>query len=616
LKEATERPAVTTEEVGAALASVREAATEKIDVIGRQMGAAIGRVRVQVESIAQQTASVAALKDELERVAAKTDERVAALAASVHDLFTAMSADIAAERDAVRRQGAGLAAELAAMRAETTSVVAGLSNAIKALPELEEMRSAMPAPPTAEQIAAAVPAPPTPEQIAAAVPSIEQIAAELERHRETIDRRAEAQSQQVASIAARVKAALETLGTQITSIAQRVEAVSAVDDVARSIHADVAGLPETINRHVGSSVSAATGALSQTLSGVGERIGGLAESLAVINARLDALPGPDDLAAAMRDEREAADRRSEGMGQQVAAVVGTVITSLAELRSSVDALGERPDVPPELRDEIVHLTNAAAASVDSSVDALRVTLTESIAALRAAVNESTDAARARVEEDAASIRTYFFEGATALRAHIDETATSIRKALDDMTQRLAQESFVGDEVAKLSGLEERVAGILRDEQQSRDDRSRDANEQLKTVSASVGAIYLRVRSLEQSVAELKGSANRDAEVSKAQLGALDERLAELAALERRVSEQIGSLEGIVRERAAERERDHEIMAILAELADATGKDRARLGERLRGFIDRSRPPPEPDVPEPPAPPRKRKGDAKTEKEPS
>ncbi|MFN2642620.1 MAG: hypothetical protein ABR548_12150, partial [Actinomycetota bacterium] len=416
----------------------------------------------------------------------------------------------------------------------------------------------------------------------------------FDQNRQETERRVEAQTQQSAAVSARIKAALETLGTQMTQITQRLESLGDVQQVAQGIHGEVAALSSAIPKQIAAAVEEAARPLSESVIAAGERVGGLSESLGAIRDRLETLPSPDHLAAALREERDAAERRSEALGQQVAAVVGSLISSIGELRSHVETLSERPDVPLELKEELTHLTNTAAASAASGVDALRTSLTESIGSIRAAVNESTEAARAKVEEDAASIRSYFFEGATALRAHIDESAEAERKAFEEIGQKLLAQATSGaksaaaaaDQVSKLGGLGDQVSDLLRAEREATEQRAQVADEQSKTLSASVGAIYLRVRSLEQSIAELKASANRDMDDNRSEIAAVGERLAEMTELERRLAKQMAAIDTIVRERKAEKERDQEIMSLLAELAEASGKDRARLGERLRGILDR------------------------------
>lgn len=574
-------PAPTPEQVAEIIERRIEATEQRLDNLGRQIGGALGRLRVQNDEIMDLAGKMPAFADTV-------GERVGALEAELRTTIEAMASAIDGRLALV---------------------------------------------PAAEKIA-------------------QQLAEEIARHQEASDKRVESNAQQIASVAARAKAALETFGTQLTAVGQRVEGIADLREELARMRAGLDGITESIAASMASAVEAAAQPVSDRLTVVEQRMGSLPsrESLEAlrdrllretgersdrlareVSQRLDALAAsmqglatPESIAGALREEREASDRRAEDLGRQIAAVVGSVISSIDELRSQVNAIEERPDVPPALREELARLLDDGMSPAterlrlieqqtrsmptpESFAQALEPVVGELAASLRAHVDERTGAMRARIDETAGSVGESIERLASSSKAQTE----SVRRALDEAAARATASAAALAEDAKaatagaadrllerMSALGERVGALpdgeslfamVRDLREFEESIRKERTEQTSTMSASVGAIYLRVRSLEQAMAAFKNLSEKEVEDSRMQLASLIERMAEVATLEKRLAKEIAAIQDLVRERGAERERDREIMAVLVEIAEAAQKhDRSGLAERLRSLIGRGK----------------------------
>ncbi len=279
----------------------------------------------------------------------------------------------------------------------------------------------------------------------------------------------------------RLTEAVASIERRIDELAKPADVASAVREItARLAALESATTPGVSAEQVSEIVSGKLEASQQQVENLGRQVGGalgrlrvqndeLAASIAAIADAVRAMPETDSITAMLREEREAADRRNETLVQQTAAVLGSVISSMGEMRNQLGALEHRPDVPAALRDEIVRLLDDA---IRPALDRL-AELDERLAALPGG-------------------------------ARVDELSASIRELQEEMRK--------------------------------------ERSEQFSTLSASVGAIYLRVRALEQATADLRSFAERDGEDTRGQISTMLERLNEVASLEKRLANDIEAMQ--------------------------------------------------------------------------
>ncbi|MFN2640395.1 MAG: hypothetical protein ABR548_00655, partial [Actinomycetota bacterium] len=309
-------------DVEAAVSAARDVTNEKVELMGRQVGAAIGRIRVQLESMAQQTESIPSLKEALAQSAAEAEQRITVITSALEERMASVVGGVESKLGpSIDQSGAAVRSAVGEMtnalneakeQLHSAAIESGresVSRIEEVSRRLGEVELAIGRTPTAEQIAAAV----NMAQVVEAIPTTQHIATVIgeafDQNRQETERRVEAQTQQSAAVSARIKAALETLGTQMTQITQRLESLGDVQQVAQGIHGEVAALSTAIPKQIAAAMEEAARPLSESVITAGERVGGLSESLGAIRDRLETLPSPDHLAAALREERDAAERR-------------------------------------------------------------------------------------------------------------------------------------------------------------------------------------------------------------------------------------------------------------------------------------------------------------------
>lgn len=433
---------------GPLIGEARESLEAKLELLSRQIGAPLGRVRVQLEELAGRVAAgpdeslPARLADLSERLDAGLERLTAAIEQRAQDIDARTIAFSRELADAVGALAREVDARLpAADQADRLAgAVDGVAQSIEALRDDVTTRIAA----IQEQVSGALDA------------SREGTSAALAQQRDISDRRFEAAEQQWASLQARVRAALETIGTQVAIVGQRIEGIAALREELAATRAEATERAE-----------AAGAALSATTRGIAED---LATARDWIQESVDAR-----LASAEEAMRASVEQTMQGKTVALEAAVRTAIEEAVRARISEMETGIGGVVADRVERARGRTEDAISAALDRVTAALEPAIARRIEAAREAIEGAVDAK------------------VSAVAGEIAQTAReATERSADAMSRLEAAVSARADEA-------ERMAGQLAARLEEMRDPFAAASEGVTTALGSIEALSARMSDLGDTV---------------------------------------------------------------------------------------------------------------------